>query len=158
MNNANNIHKVMSIIGETGTSGGITTDTTSFMPNQSAINNYEEIIAAEQLNQALHENDKKLEEMHQNELASGGGGGNGKKKYVQSEFNYDTVTDYVDTLMYQLLLNQLFAQGLDNMNAQEIVQQITIEAEFPNVTDQYEIMAAFDTMANNAAQFASRKN
>ena len=44
------------------------------------------------------------------------------------------------------------------MSAQEIVQQITIEAEFPNVTDQYEIMAAFDTMANNAAQFASRKN
>ena len=155
---ANNIHKVMSIIGETGTSGGITTGITSFMPNQSAINNYEEIIAAEQLNQALHGNDQKLEEMHQNELTSGGGGGNSKNKYAQSGFNYDAITDYVDAMTYQTLLSQLFAQGLDNMSAQEIVQQITIEAEFPNVTDQYEIMAAFDTMANNAAQFASRKN
>ena len=98
---ANNIHKVMSIIGETGTSGGIATGITSFMPNQSAINNYEEIIAAEQLNQALHGNDQKLEEMHQNELVSGGGGGNGKKKYAQSGFNYDTITDYVDTIKYQ---------------------------------------------------------
>ena len=155
---ANNIHKVMSIIGETGTSGGITTGITSFMPNQSAINSYEEIIAAEQLNQALHGNDEKLEEMHQNELASGGDGGNSKNKYAQSGFNYDAITDYVDAMTYQTLLSQLFAQGLDNMSAQEIVQQITIEAEFPNVTDQYEIMAAFDTMANNAAQFASRKN
>ena len=36
-------------------------------------------------------------------------------------------------------------------------QTVTIYAEFPNATDQNEIVAAFDNMPNEAAQYANRK-
>ena len=39
----------------------------------------------------------------------------------------------------------------------EIVQDITINAEFPNATDQNEIKAAFDSLFIRASQYANRK-
>ena len=40
----------------------------------------------------------------------------------------------------------------------EIMQNITINAEFPDATDRNEIQAAFDNLFNRASQFANRKN
>ena len=39
-----------------------------------------------------------------------------------------------------------------------IEQEVTIHAEFPGATDRYEIEEAFNTLINQAAQFANRKN
>lgn len=41
---------------------------------------------------------------------------------------------------------------------QTIEQEVTIHAEFPNATDHTEIEEAFNTLINQAAQFANRKN
>ena len=38
-----------------------------------------------------------------------------------------------------------------------IEQNVTIYAEFPEATDQNEIVAAFENMTNDAAQYANRK-
>jgi hypothetical protein len=51
--------------------------------------------------------------------------------------------------------------GLNSMGVgngkSEIVQDITINAEFPNATDQDEIKAAFDSLFIRASQYANRK-
>jgi hypothetical protein len=39
----------------------------------------------------------------------------------------------------------------------DIVQEITINADFPNATDQDEIKAAFDSLFIRASQYANRK-
>ena len=36
-------------------------------------------------------------------------------------------------------------------------QNVRIEASFPNVSDQYEIEQAFNTLINQASQYANRK-
>lgn len=40
---------------------------------------------------------------------------------------------------------------------QSIDQNVTIEAHFPNVTDRYEIEQAFNSLVNDASQYANRK-
>jgi hypothetical protein len=37
-------------------------------------------------------------------------------------------------------------------------QQVSISADFPNVSDRNEIEAAFNSLVNTAAQYANRKN
>ena len=41
-------------------------------------------------------------------------------------------------------------------NAQTLQQDVTIHAEFPNVTNHNEIEQAFDTLINRAAQYTNR--
>ena len=41
--------------------------------------------------------------------------------------------------------------------AQTLEQQVTISAEFPNVTDHYEIEEAFNNLVNKATQYANEK-
>lgn len=45
--------------------------------------------------------------------------------------------------------------GFDN--SQELNQNVTITAEFPNATDRNEIVEAFETLVNTATQYANRK-
>lgn len=45
-----------------------------------------------------------------------------------------------------------------HVNDSTIQQEVTIHAEFPNATDHYEIEEAFNTLINQASQFANRKN
>ena len=43
-----------------------------------------------------------------------------------------------------------------NQSMQPLEQEVTIHAEFPNVTDHNEIEQAFDTLINRATQHANR--
>lgn len=57
--------------------------------------------------------------------------------------------------MQGLNLEHNFAQLLNNK--QPIEQNVKIEASFPNVTDRYEIEQAFNSLINDASQYANRK-
>lgn len=63
--------------------------------------------------------------------------------------NVQTIVNYLSNLTPSSL-------GIDRI-AQEFIQQISINADFPNVTDSNEIMEAFEMMENEASQYASRK-
>lgn len=63
--------------------------------------------------------------------------------------NVQTIVNYLSNLTPSSL-------GIDRI-AQELMQQISINADFPNVTDSNEIMEAFEMMENEASQYASRK-
>lgn len=63
--------------------------------------------------------------------------------------NVQTIVNYLSNLIPSSL-------GVDRI-AQEFMQQVSINANFPNVTDSNEIMEAFEMMENEASQYASRK-
>lgn len=63
--------------------------------------------------------------------------------------NVQTIVSYLSNLIPSSL-------GVDRV-AQEFMQQVSINADFPNVTDGNEIMEAFEMMENEASQYASRK-
>lgn len=63
--------------------------------------------------------------------------------------NVQTIVNYLSNLIPSSL-------GVDRI-AQEFMQQVSINADFPNVTDSNEIMEAFEMMENEASQYASRK-
>lgn len=63
--------------------------------------------------------------------------------------NVQTIVNYLSNLTPSSL-------GIDRI-AQELMQQVSINADFPNVTDSNEIMEAFEMMENEASQYASRK-
>lgn len=63
--------------------------------------------------------------------------------------NVQTIVSYLSNLIPSSL-------GVDRI-AQEFMQQVSINADFPNVTNSNEIMEAFEMMENEASQYASRK-
>ena len=63
--------------------------------------------------------------------------------------NVQTIVSYLSNLIPSSL-------GVDRI-AQEFMQQVSINADFPNVTDSNEIMEAFEIMENEASQYANRK-
>ncbi len=63
--------------------------------------------------------------------------------------NVQTIVSYLSNLTPSSL-------GIDRI-AQEFMQQVSINADFPNVTNSNEIMEAFEMMENEASQYASRK-
>ena len=63
--------------------------------------------------------------------------------------NVQTIVSYLSNLTPSSL-------GIDRI-AQEFMQQVSINADFPNVTDSNEIMEAFEMMENEASQYANRK-
>lgn len=63
--------------------------------------------------------------------------------------NVQTIVSYLSNLIPSSL-------GVDRI-AQEFMQQVSINADFPNVTDSNEIMEAFEMMENEASQYANRK-
>lgn len=63
--------------------------------------------------------------------------------------NVQTIVSYLSNLIPSSL-------GVDRI-AQEFMQQVSINADFPNVTDSQEILDAFNTMENEASQYANRK-
>lgn len=63
--------------------------------------------------------------------------------------NVQTIVSYLSNLIPSSL-------SVDRI-AQEFMQQVSINADFPNVTDSNEIMEAFEIMENEASQYANRK-
>lgn len=63
--------------------------------------------------------------------------------------NVQTIVSYLSNLIPSSL-------SVDKI-AQELLQHIEINADFPNVTDSQEIINAFETMENEASQYANRK-
>jgi hypothetical protein len=51
----------------------------------------------------------------------------------------------------------LTSPGLQSQGEQTIEQYITIEANFPEATDRFEIEEAFNSLANLASQYVNRK-
>jgi hypothetical protein len=51
----------------------------------------------------------------------------------------------------------LQAVGMTNSEKQALEQIVSIEANFPNVSDRNEIEQAFNNLINTAAQYANRK-
>lgn len=75
----------------------------------------------------------------------------------ESEKMYDLWLNQINTLTQFSMLNSYHAQGLINEVPVVIDQNVTIEAEFPNVSSTDEIIEAFNELINRAAQFASAK-
>lgn len=51
----------------------------------------------------------------------------------------------------------LASPGISNIGKEALEQMVTIEANFPNATDKYEIEEAFKDLVNLASQYANRK-
>ena len=71
---------------------------------------------------------------------------------------YKDILNQINDLTNQSMLNNYSASGMGQLPYLLIDQNVTITAEFPNITDESEIVEAFTTLINRAAQFASTKN
>ena len=67
-----------------------------------------------------------------------------------------TRTIDLNAMQQRLSLQQNLSATSINPNAQNLEQQVTIHAEFPNATNHTEIEQAFDTLINRASQYAFR--
>lgn len=74
------------------------------------------------------------------------------------------MNDWVDKQVQQMInfgssrLNHMVDQAVPPVyETQPIKQEVTIQAEFPGVTDHYEIEEALSNLSNNAAQYISAK-
>ena len=71
------------------------------------------------------------------------------------------MNDWVDKQVQQMSsissskLDSLFNSAIPRYDTQPIKQEVTIQADFPGVTDHYEIEEALSNLSNNAAQYIS---
>lgn len=71
------------------------------------------------------------------------------------------MNDWVDKQVQQMSnissskLDSLFNSAIPRCETQPIKQEVTIQADFPGVTDHYEIEEALSNLSNNAAQYIS---
>ena len=71
------------------------------------------------------------------------------------------MNDWVDKQVQQMSsissskLDNLFNSAIPRCETQPIKQEVTIQADFPGVTDHYEIEEALSNLSNNAAQYIS---
>lgn len=71
------------------------------------------------------------------------------------------MNDWVDKQVQQMSsissskLDSLFNSAVPRYETQPIKQEVTIQADFPGVTDHYEIEEALSNLSNNAAQYIS---
>lgn len=71
------------------------------------------------------------------------------------------MNDWVDKQVQQLSnlssskLDSLYNSAIPRYDTQPIKQEVTIQADFPGVTDHYEIEEALSNLSNNAAQYIS---
>ena len=71
------------------------------------------------------------------------------------------MNDWVDKQVQQMSsissskLDSLFNSAIPRYETQPIKQEVTIQADFPGVTDHYEIEEALSNLSNNAAQYIS---
>ncbi len=71
------------------------------------------------------------------------------------------MNDWVDKQVQQMSsissskLDSLFNSAVPRYDTQPIKQEVTIQADFPGVTDHYEIEEALSNLSNNAAQYIS---
>ena len=72
-----------------------------------------------------------------------------------------SMNDWVDKQVQQMSsissskLDSLFNSAIPRYETQPIKQEVTIQADFPGVTDHYEIEEALSNLSNNAAQYIS---
>lgn len=71
---------------------------------------------------------------------------------------YKDILNQINDLTEQSMLSNYSASGMGQLPYLLIDQNVTITAEFPNATDEGEIIEAFTTLINRAAQLASTKN
>lgn len=152
---ANAINQTMATIGETDTEGGIVLP--SEQNNTVASNRGGRMLEYEEAVQALSEAQvETLEELTDSfpyldkDLVG----------YNRSEglyAAYNTILQEIDRRAVMQNISPYSAGSVSNQNGQEILQEVSIHADFPNATDQNEIIEAFETLINKAAQFASRK-
>ena len=79
--------------------------------------------------------------------------------------NFLTAIDWIRELVQEIDLGSSWLeQGLKTIDLpivnnpiSELQQEVKIEANFPEVTDRYEIESAFENLVNKASQFAGRK-
>lgn len=72
--------------------------------------------------------------------------------------NMESILSSIDTAaMMQPLGVKLNVPAMADQWKQMLEQEVTIHAEFPNVTDHYEIEQAFNNLVNKATQYANEK-
>ena len=86
-----------------------------------------------------------------------------KEAKQQLEYEQEKLVDYWQSLLDANI--QAYSHGLGNLTFEtpkfdminELEQQVTITAEFPNATNHSEIEEAFTNLVNKASQYANRK-
>ena len=96
----------------------------------------------------------KLALLHQKELVLNA---EDTKNILSSVSMIRQIADMIDLrAAAQNLTSGLLAPLFQSSASSEMNQNVTITAEFPNVTNRGEIEAAFDNLINRASQFAGR--
>ena len=99
-------------------------------------------------------NDGKLALLHQKELILNA---EDTKNILSSVSMIRQIADMIDLrAAAQNLTSGLLAPLFQSSASNEMNQNVTITAEFPNATNRGEIEAAFDNLINRASQFAGR--
>ena len=165
---ANTISETMATIGETDAIGGIAMPAASseqarygqYFNDIMSDSSLTSVQRSERLKTALSAfQDVSQSQMNQ-QIPSPSNLSGYSRSEGMSEQNYEIyemILAKIDNLTAMQALSAFTASGVATAEKKEIVQEITIQADFPNATDQNEIREAFDTLANRAAQFAHRK-
>ncbi|MDD4804361.1 MAG: phage tail tape measure protein [Candidatus Pacebacteria bacterium] len=100
--------------------------------------------------------DAKLAALHEKEIVLNEADTTNFLKAIDIVRSISSILDQKALLASLGLLNVSAASTLDT-TSQAVEQDVTIHAEFPNVTDRNEIEAAFNNLIGTASQYANRK-
>ena len=98
----------------------------------------------------------RLAVLHQKELVLNA---NDTLHFLQAAEILRGVSEAIDlqAMANQIMLNPYAGALTSGLADQTLQQQVTIEANFPGVTDRFEIEEAFNNLINTASQYANRK-
>ena len=98
----------------------------------------------------------RLAVLHQKELVLNA---NDTLHFLQAAEILRGVSEAIDlqAMANQIMLNPYVGALTSTLADQTLQQQVTIEANFPGVTDRFEIEEAFNNLINTASQYANRK-
>ena len=98
----------------------------------------------------------RLAVLHQKELVLNA---NDTLHFLQAAEILRGVSEAIDlqAMANQIMLNPYAGALTSTLADQTLQQQVTIEANFPGVTDRFEIEEAFNNLINTASQYANRK-
>ena len=98
----------------------------------------------------------RLAVLHQKELVLNA---NDTLHFLQAAEILRGVSEAIDlqAMANQIMLNPYAGALTSSLADQTLQQQVTIEANFPGVTDRFEIEEAFNNLINTASQYANRK-
>lgn len=102
------------------------------------------------------ENDGKVAILHSKELILNQ---DDTVNMLQAMALLKTISNTIDlnAMFASGMLNNLTAPSIHSNSSSALEQDVHITAEFPNVTDKNEILAAFDNVINLASQYANRQ-